>query len=360
MTMIDDKYVALGGPAGFLGAAQFPEERITPNALGSYRHYAGGSIYGKFATGLAFEVHGLIRQKWADVGWENSFLGFPITDETPVPPPPASARGQANRFEGGIVAWTPATGAHEVHGAIRARWSVLGEEGGSLGFPTTDELITPDGRGRYNHFERGSIYWTPPPTGAGAVEVLSPIRDVWAAGGWEQGPVGYPVRTVRGMPGSGSTFQDFERGTIYAGPGGVFTRTVARGGSVFATGGHIINWGSFPGPLPDGDRIAVAFTTNATGNPNNPTILTLRAGPGITWWKAISVASSSGADILQVFTQDAKTSATMAIPAAMLDPSGMMLHFGKAKVFGIHTGMYWLGRPDQLLGSDVTFTWLAD
>src|SRR5688572_7363485 len=100
MTTIDDKYATLGGPGGFLGPPEFPEERITPNSLGSYRHYANGSIYGKFATGLAFEVHGLIRQKWAALGWENSILGFPVSDETPVPP--GTPRGQASFFEGGV------------------------------------------------------------------------------------------------------------------------------------------------------------------------------------------------------------------------------------------------------------------
>jgi hypothetical protein len=155
-------------------------------------------------------------------------------------------------------------------------------------------------------------------------------------------------------------FQDFSRGTIYAGPGGVFTRVVPRSGSVFATPASILTWGSFPGPLPDGDRIAVSFTTNATGNPNGPTRLTLRAGPGITWWKAISVASQGGPDMLQASTQDGFTSATVSIPASMLDPAGMMLHFGKAKFLGVHTGVYWLDRADQLIGSDVTFTWLAD
>jgi uncharacterized protein with LGFP repeats len=51
--------------------------------------------------------------------------------------------------------WTPSTGAHVVAGAI---WGVYMEQGGpgGLGAPTTDELATPDGVGRYNAFSRGS------------------------------------------------------------------------------------------------------------------------------------------------------------------------------------------------------------
>src|SRR3954466_9812696 len=95
MSAIDDKYAALGGAGGFLGAAQTPE-LTTPNGLGSYRHFAGGSIYWKHVFPLAFEVHGLIRDKWASLNWENSVLGFPMSDETAV----AGGRGRASVFEG--------------------------------------------------------------------------------------------------------------------------------------------------------------------------------------------------------------------------------------------------------------------
>ena len=44
MTAIDDKYMKVGGAQSFLGQPTTPEF-ITPNGLGSYRHYKGGSIY---------------------------------------------------------------------------------------------------------------------------------------------------------------------------------------------------------------------------------------------------------------------------------------------------------------------------
>ncbi|HEY7131410.1 MAG TPA: hypothetical protein VH440_04110, partial [Candidatus Limnocylindrales bacterium] len=88
----------------------------------------------------------------------------------------------------GIVLSQNAT--HEVHGAIRDRYDALGDEGSILGYPTTDETGTSDGVGRFNHFEAGSIYWTP---ATGAHEVHGLIRDLWAGGGWERGPLGYPL-----------------------------------------------------------------------------------------------------------------------------------------------------------------------
>src|SRR5674536_378828 len=68
--------------------------------------------------------------------------------------------GRYNHFsKGGSIYWTAATGAHEVHGNIRAEWAATGWETGPTGYPVTDELGTPDGVGRFNHFSKGgSIY----------------------------------------------------------------------------------------------------------------------------------------------------------------------------------------------------------
>ena len=95
----------------------------------------------------------------------------------------------AGSFAGvGSVLTTQAT--HEVHGAIRAKYDGLGAEGSFLGYPTTDETGCPDGVGRYNHFEAGSIYWSP---ATDAHEVHGLIRDLWAGQGWERGALGYPL-----------------------------------------------------------------------------------------------------------------------------------------------------------------------
>jgi uncharacterized protein with LGFP repeats len=51
------------------------------------------------------------------------------------------------------------TGAHEVHGEILGVYSA----NAWLVYPTTDGTAAPDGVGRYNHFQLGSIYWTPHP-----------------------------------------------------------------------------------------------------------------------------------------------------------------------------------------------------
>src|SRR3712207_9424077 len=56
---------------------------------------------------------------------------------------------------------SPVTGAHEVKGAILARHQATGGPTGPPGYPTTDERATPNGKGRYNAFQRGLIHFTP-------------------------------------------------------------------------------------------------------------------------------------------------------------------------------------------------------
>jgi LGFP repeat-containing protein len=90
----------------------------------------------------AFEVHGAIREKYLALGAEASVLGYPRTDETSC----ADGTGRFNHFQGGSIYFTPSTSAHEAHGLIRDRWVGLGAESNpALGYPISDELI-PDPR----------------------------------------------------------------------------------------------------------------------------------------------------------------------------------------------------------------------
>lgn len=185
--MIKGRYHALGGAKGFLGVAQ-NSVTVCPDRVGYFQHFKGGSIYYHPQAG-AHEVHGLIRAKWAALGWERSFLGYPRTDETVGQD--TKREGRFNHFQGGTIYWHPAAGAHEVHGAIRAKYLELGAEASFLGYPTTNETATPDGAGRFNHFQAGSIYWT---ARTGAHEVHGLIRSYWAQHGWERNPqLGYPI-----------------------------------------------------------------------------------------------------------------------------------------------------------------------
>ncbi len=168
------KWDQLGGAGGFLGNPTTSETGtpLTPNGVGRYNHFQGGSIYWTAATG-AHEVHGAIRDKWASLGWEQGFLGYPLTDETGTP----DGAGRYNHFQHGSIYWTPATGAHEVHGAIRDKWASLGWEKSALGYPTSDETEEPDGSGRFSSFQHGSIHWNKA-TGQVTVKGLNSIAHI--------------------------------------------------------------------------------------------------------------------------------------------------------------------------------------
>ena len=181
---IGKKWQSLGGQAGFLGAP-LNDETGTPDGVGRYNHFQNGSIYWTPQTG-AHEVHGQIRDKWASLGWERSSLGYPISDETDL----GDGRGRYSNFQGGTIFWSAKTGAHFIFGKIMPKWVSLRGGRGFLGYPVTDELTTPDGRGHYVHFEGGSIYWTPQ---TGAHEVHGQIREKWAALRWERGALRYPL-----------------------------------------------------------------------------------------------------------------------------------------------------------------------
>ncbi len=207
------RYRDLGGPAGFLG---FPatDETGTPDGVGRYNHFSradGASIYWSPGTG-AHAVIGAIRGRWAALGWEAGPLGYPTTDETATP----DGAGRYNHFsraDGASIYWSPRSGAHAIVGAIRAHWADLGWEQGVLGYPTTDETGTPDGVGRFNHFTGtggSSIYWTP---ATGAHDVLGAIRTRWAQQGWELGPLGYPVSDEYSVSG-GRRESDFQGGSL--------------------------------------------------------------------------------------------------------------------------------------------------
>ena len=113
---------------------------------------------------------------------------------------------------GGLAFWTSGTrcgGSPPVIGEIEKKYIALGGCGSVLGAPTTAEQGTPDGVGRYSVFEQGSIYWTP---ALGAHEVHGRIRDAWAQAGWEAGALGYPISDEYGV--TGGRRSDFEHGSI--------------------------------------------------------------------------------------------------------------------------------------------------
>ena len=301
---------AIAGRGWERGFLRYPltDETATPAPPGRYNHFQGGSIYWTPATD-SHEVHGAIRAKWASLGWERSFLGYPTTDESTTP----DGVGRYNHFQGGSIYWTPATGAREVHGAIRARWSGIGWERSFLGYPLTDETTTPDGVGRYNHFQGGSIYWTPT---TGAHEVHGAIRNLWASMGWERSFLGYPTSDELSTEDGIGRYSEFQRGSIYwsVATGALACREtvrlhvkvltaptrfsinqmIANMRLTFATAQVGIKYVSFESlSLPALNDLDVGECRWAPSRPSRPACTPTATAPGPTTWSTISCAVPS-------------------------------------------------------------------
>lgn len=169
---------------------------------------------------VGVDLYGVIRDHWEQTGAQAGPLGWPTSSEADLPGVPGA---RFSRFDHGVVHYRDGH-AFEVHGAIAEALASTPTTRGWLA--GTDELSTPDGVGRFNHFHDeshgpgtdldASIYWHP---ATGAHPVSGRIRKQWAAQGWEGGPLGYPVGDTLTTEVLGPV-QEFQGGSLaeVAGP----------------------------------------------------------------------------------------------------------------------------------------------
>lgn len=210
---IGEKYADLGAENSALGYP-ITDEICGIRDGGCFQRFqkADAHIYWTAATGAHF-VRGRIFAKYSDMGWETSNIGYPISDEI------CGMRdgGCFQRFAGesGHIYWTAATDAHFVRGAIFGRYSELGWETGAFRYPITDEICGIRDGGCFQRFqgESGHIYWSPR---SGAWGVQGAIFGHYQLNGWETGRFGYPVgaEECRDLPDARECGQSFQGGRI--------------------------------------------------------------------------------------------------------------------------------------------------
>lgn len=155
------------------------------------------------AEAQSCQPYGAIGAYWQSAGASSSFLGQCINDEHDV------QGGRVESFQGGAIYWSPQTDARSVKGAIREQYNGLGATTSFLGLPVTHEIPTPTRIGAFNHFQGGSFYWSP---ATGAHEVHGAIRVAWSGESWERGWLGFPVSDEYGV--AGGRRSDFQGGSI--------------------------------------------------------------------------------------------------------------------------------------------------
>jgi uncharacterized protein with LGFP repeats len=199
-------YQQLGGATSYLGA---PKAAVRDVTGGRAQDYANGSIYWSSATG-AHAVRGVINTRYVALGGPAGTLKFPTSDEFVT----GDGKGRGTNFSvagGGGLYWNPTTNAvYGLLGPLRDKWIALGETKSVLGQPTRDITTTADGAGRYATFAgNGSIYWS---TATGAHTIFGAIRTKWTQLGAERSSLGYPTTDEYAV--TGGKRNDFVKGTI--------------------------------------------------------------------------------------------------------------------------------------------------
>ncbi|GAB3713946.1 hypothetical protein GCM10028815_30770 [Mariniluteicoccus flavus] len=213
---IGQRYAQLGwenSPLGYPTGA----ERCGLRDGGCFQSFQGGLVYFSGASG-SHAVWGAIGERYAQLGWENSPLGYPTGAER------CGLRdgGCVQSFQRGLAYFSLKAGTNPVWGAIGERYAQLGWENSPLGYPTGAEFCGLRDGGCAQRFQGGLMYWSPR---SASHPVFGAILSAYAAQGYERGGLGYPTSAEGRVEGTTIT-QFFQGGKL------VFhtdTRTVDNG-----------------------------------------------------------------------------------------------------------------------------------
>lgn len=197
------------------------DEGATLGGDGRLSHFRAMHLDGKPEASIVFtiatqahEIVGAMRAKWVELNGTID-LGFPREAESVTQP----GEGRIQAFTKGTLVYHSITGAHKVAGDIEQRWRSIG--GTYFGYPTIDETITFLAEGAFNHFVHSdgggpaSIYWSP---STGAVEMYGHIRHYWLENGAHLSSRGFPKKPEESA-GDQIRKQVFQHGSLIYTPG---------------------------------------------------------------------------------------------------------------------------------------------
>ncbi|WP_051515837.1 Ig-like domain-containing protein [Candidatus Blastococcus massiliensis] len=192
-----------------LGPVTVPERAIPG---GRQQDHQNGLVLQQDGEDPFVVGHGGFPAAYAKVGGATGQLGFPIAD---VECTDVRAQGCIQFFEGGSIVHSRAHWSTPVVlQVIEDGWAATGWEDGPLGWPIFNQRAT--ARGVIQPFEGGYVLWTPT-TGSHGVSQSSGFLDAWD---WdlvyETGRLGYPTSDMACGLRAAGCFQQFEGGAIYS------------------------------------------------------------------------------------------------------------------------------------------------
>lgn len=195
-------------PEGFTKADADKAETMEAKAAITAFAAAGCQVYWP----APYEVCGAIRDKYNSLGGPGGFLSWPASNELVNP----DGYGRRSVFVGGLLYWSPTSGAHPMNALFLAKWAGMGYEAGLMGYPTGDEIVNPDGFGRRQSFNRGGWFYYSQVTGV--QQIGGAIYQEWGQRGFESGSMGYPITDEIDVPSflapMGTRMNIFQRGVL--------------------------------------------------------------------------------------------------------------------------------------------------
>ena len=226
------KWQSLAAQNGYLGYPTYAED-----CFGAVRTcvqvFQGGTMIWSAKTGAVVVHGGIYSRYWAD-NFLQGYLGLPLKDEVCH----LQNGGCMQMFQHGRVMWSPKTGAHTVRGGVDTRYQADGAQNSFLQYPVTEEECGIPGGGCKQSYQGGDILWSPK---SGAHTLHGAIRAAYdgAMPGWI-GPEGYPTgEEVCGLA-QGGCYQQFQVGRYYWSPKVGLAKLI--------WGGMLSKWNGLGGP----------------------------------------------------------------------------------------------------------------
>lgn len=110
---LNEEYERRGGVGSDLGLPirEFKMlEAKSTRPRGAVQAFERGVLYRRDGDERGYVVHGVIGARWGAEGYENSSLGYPISDEQPT-----GDGGRVQFFEGGSMSWHPSGATREIN-----------------------------------------------------------------------------------------------------------------------------------------------------------------------------------------------------------------------------------------------------